>query len=127
MANSVQVIEKNEGPKIAWSQKDSKLIFGDDDLAIRCDTRQRDYPVHVDICADDDGNLITGVGRYYIAQIDIPAAKYEEREAEQLSMAEMDGDAYADAVERERLPLDMADVVLTLWDVSGYAPVNQNL
>ena len=127
MANSVQVIEKNEGPKIAWSQKDSKLIFGDDDLAIRCDTRQRDYPVHVDICADDDGNLITGVGRYYIAQIDIPAAKYEEREAEQLSMAEMDGDAYADAVERERLPLDMADVVLTLWDVSGYVPVNQNL
>lgn len=94
MANSVQVIEKNEGPKLAWSQKDSKLIFGDDDLAIRCDTRQRDYPVHVDICADDDGNLITGVGRYYIAQIDIPAAKYEEREAEQLSMAEMDGGAY---------------------------------
>lgn len=127
MANSVQVIEKNEGPKIAWSQKDSKLIFGDDDLAIRCDTRQRDYPVHVDICADDDGNLITGVGRYYIAQIDIPAAKYEEREAEQLSMAEMDGGAYADAVERERLPLDMADVVLTLWDVSGYTPANQDL
>lgn len=127
MANNVQVIEKNEGPKIAWAQEDNKLIFGNDDLAIRCDTRQRDYPVHVDICADDDGNLITGVGRYYVAQIDIPAAEYEEHEVEQLSMTEMDGTASGDTVVRERLPLDMADVVLTLWDVRGYTPVNQNL
>ena len=119
MENKVKVIEKNEGPKIAWRQNGTKLIFGDDDLSIRCDTRQRDYTVHVDICADDDGNLVTGMGRYYIAQIDIPAAKYTEAEP-----VEHEEETGMEGAERERLPLDMGDVVLTLWDVSGYTPAN---
>ena len=118
MENKVKVIEKNEGPKIQWTQKGYKLIFGDDDLSIRCDTRQRDYPVHVDICADDDGNLVTGMGKYYIAQVDIPAAEYEETEP----VEPVDGEA--DGITRERLPLDMGKVELTLWDVSGYTPAN---
>ena len=59
---NVQVVEKNPGTKIAWEQVGNKLIFGEDDLSIRCDTRQRDWPVLVDICADDDHNLVIGVG-----------------------------------------------------------------
>ena len=51
---NVQVVEKNTGTKIDWKQSGNKLIFGDDDLSIRCDTRQRDWPVQVDICADED-------------------------------------------------------------------------
>lgn len=43
--NKIQVEDKNEGEKIAWAQSKTKIIFGDDDLAIRCDTRQRDIPV----------------------------------------------------------------------------------
>ena len=98
MAKKVQVFEKNEGTKIAFSQKDIKLIFGDDDLAIRCDTRQRDYPVHVDVCADDDGNLILGAGRYYVAQVDITPAVYVETEIESSAVAEQ---AEADGPESE--------------------------
>jgi len=113
-AKSVQVVEKNPGTKIDWRQSNYKLIFGDDDLAIRCDTRQRDWAVHVDVCADDDGNLVIGVGtgRYYVAQIDIPATEYSEAETE------------SGEIERTALPLDMSKVVLTLWsldDLTTYA------
>lgn len=104
---NVQVVEKNTGTKIEWRQSNLKLIFGDDDLAIRCDTRQRDWPVHVDVCADDDGNLVIGVGtgRYYVAQIDIPAIEYSDTETD-------NGET-----ERTALPLDMSKVVLTLWSI----------
>ena len=73
--NKIQVEDKNEGEKIAWAQSKTKIIFGDDDLAIRCDTRQRDIPVTVDVCMDDQNNLTigTGTGRYYVAQVEIPA------------------------------------------------------
>ena len=105
--NSVQIVEKNPGTKIEWRQSNFKLIFGDDDLAIRCDTRQRDWLVHVDVCADDDGNLVIGVvtGRYYVAQIDIPAIEYTETENESGEMV------------RTALPLDMSKVILTLWSI----------
>ena len=133
MAKKVQVFEKNEGTKIAFSQKDIKLIFGDDDLAIRCDTRQRDYPVHVDVCADDDGNLILGAGRYYVAQVDIPPAVYVETEIEASAVAEQaeadgpesEGGANGmQSVQRERQPIDMSAVVVTLWSVDDFRPAN---
>ena len=60
--NKIQVEDKNEGEKIAWAQSKTKIIFGDDDLAIRCDTRQRDIPVTVDVCMDDQNNLTIGTG-----------------------------------------------------------------
>lgn len=122
-ANKVQVLEKNKGTKIAWEQNGNKLIFGDEDLSIRCDTRQRDYPVHVDICADDDGNLVIGVGagRYYVAQVDIPAITYIETVVEPEETGDTpaeDGDNMGRSnIEREAQPLNMADVVLTLWSV----------
>ena len=129
MAKKVQVFEKNEGTKIAFSQKDVKLIFGDDDLAIRCDTRQRDYPVHVDVCADDDGNLILGAGRYYVAQVDIPATKYTEPqpiepdEAEIAAAAESENGEGGGMQQRFTpaavIPLEMSDVTLTLWAING--------
>lgn len=122
-ANKVQVLEKNKGTKIAWEQNGNKLIFGDEDLSIRCDTRQRDYPVHVDICADDDSNLVIGVGagRYYVAQVDIPAITYIETVVEPEETGDTpaeDGDNMGRSnIEREAQPLNMADVVLTLWSV----------
>lgn len=134
MASKVQVLEKNKGAKIAFSQKDVKLVFGDDDLAIRCDTRQRDYPVHVDVCADDDGNLILGAGRYYVAQVDIPPAVYVETEIEADETAEQtevtgpdepeNGAIGMQSVQRERQPIDMSEVVVTLWSVDDFRPAN---
>ena len=120
---NVQVLEKNPGVKIAWSQSGNKLIFGDDDLSIRCDTRQRDWPVQVDICADEDRNLVIGVGkgRYYVAQVEIPPIAYveteiEAAEGEDAAGGTMDGENRS-SVKREALPLDMSEVTLILWSV----------
>lgn len=113
--NDVQVVEKNVGTKIPWNQNGTKLVFGgDDDLTVNCATRQRDWPVHTDICMDEDRNLVIGVGtgRYYVAQIDIPETEYIEVPDPE---SEEEG-----AVKREAQPIDMGKVVLTLWSVDDF-------
>lgn len=129
---NVQVAEKNSGTKINWEQNGCKIIFGDDELSIRCDTRQRDWPVHMDVCMDNDNNLVIGVGagRYYVAQIDIPPIEYVESEAEGAdvqTMAETMEEAGVPGgqfhnIQREAKPLDMGDVVLTLWSMDDLKP-----
>ena len=102
---NVQVVEKNTGTKIDWKQSGNKLIFGDDDLSIRCDTRQRDLVIGV------------GKGRYYVAQVEIPPIAYVETEIEAAEGEDaMDGEN-RNSVKREALPLDMSEVTLTLWSM----------
>ena len=120
--NPVQVVEKNEGTKIAFEQSNTRLFFGDDDIMIRCDNRQRDIPVTVDICADDNNNLVIGatVGRYYVAQVAIPAFEYIEVEDEP------DPDRPNEPrTHTEPKPLNMGDVVVTLWSLDDLTPVTQ--
>ena len=140
MAGKAQVINKNEGTKIDFRQKGYKLYFGDDDLIFRCDTRQREHPVHIDICADEDGNLVTGVDgskACYVAQVDIPGITYVEQEAEAetnpAAEAEDSTESGTDApektpekrMERVAQPLNMEDVTVTLWSIDGLY-INQN-
>lgn len=100
--NSVQVIEKNEGTKIEWEQNGTKLYF-DDEIMINVSKYRKDWDVSVDICRDRSGNLTLGAENAlrYVAQVDIPAITYEEDEEHN----------------KVALPLDMSDVVLTLWSV----------
>ena len=101
--------EKNKGRKIPYSVGSTKVTF-DDDLTINLTKREKDYPEHIDICSDVDGNLVVGasVGRRYVAEIDIPARRYEK------STVDVEGE------EQEILlpaPLDMNTVTLSLWSV----------
>lgn len=121
--DTVTIVEKNEGRKIAWTQDGTKLTFGDDELMVNAAKRQKDWPVHEDICADDNGNLKIGLGKYYVAQIDIPARAYTEEVLAETEAAES-ADATSPAementVQREPIPIDMSEVVLTLWSVDG--------
>lgn len=107
------IVEKNEGPKIDYEVKNTstkKTICFDDDLTINLVKREQDWPVHIDICFDHDGELVIGTaaGRAYVAEIDIPAREY----------------IYPDPAEEGEeqdppipVPLDLDKVTLSLWAV----------
>lgn len=99
------IIEKNEGAKIPYSVNGAKVTFNDD-LTINLASREQDWPVHIDICYDEDRALVIGAaaGRAYVAEIDIPARQYTEEE--------VDGEP-----QRVPVPLDMDTVTLTLWSI----------
>jgi hypothetical protein len=99
------IIEKNEGTKIPYSVNGKKVTFNDD-LTINLASREQDWPVHIDICFDEDRALVIGAaaGRAYVAEIDIPARQYTEEE--------IDGE-----IQRTPVPLDMDTVSLSLWSI----------
>ncbi len=115
------IVEKNEGPKIPYSVRSTKITF-DDDLTINLAKREKDDPVHIDICADRDGELVIGAaaGRRYVAEIDIPARRYEEQpdpepapDLEEPDEGEPDEGGTAPVP----IPLDMDLVTLSLWAI----------
>jgi hypothetical protein len=86
-----------------------KKICFDDDLTINLAKRQEDWPVHIDVCYDEDECLVIGTaaGRAYVAEIDIPAREYEYHEAGEGEEPEPP----------TPLPLDMDKVTLSLWAI----------
>lgn len=77
----MNVIEVNEGPKIPYEVNGNKITFNDE-IMLNLEKKEADADVHIDISTDDFGGLITGIGRDYVAQIDIPARLYEEIKSE---------------------------------------------
>ena len=98
------IVEKNQGPKIPYEVNGTKICF-DDDLTINLSKRQQDWGVHIDVCSDQDGELVIGTaaGRAYVAEIDIPAREYTTPEGE--------------GEQPEPIPLDMDTVTLSLWAI----------
>ena len=102
------VIEKNQGPKIEFEVTGTKICF-DDDLTINLKKREEDWPVHIDVCFDGDGELVIGTaaGRAYVAEIDIPARQYIYPEPDEGEEPEPP----------QPVPLDMDTVTLSLWAI----------
>jgi hypothetical protein len=106
------IVEKNEGPKIEYEVQNTatkKKITFDDDLTINLIKREEDWAVHIDVCYDEDDCLVLGTaaGRRYVAEIDIPARRYNE-------------EADPDDPEKTILvpvPLDLDLVTLSLWSI----------
>lgn len=120
------VIEKNEGVKIPYSVKGTKITF-DDELTLNLERYERDDANHLDVCRDKYGNLICGVipgvAENYVAQVDIPARSYIEimndqpqeepqDDAEGQTAGNMGGGST-----REPAPFDMNKCTLTVWAV----------
>ena len=100
------VIAKNKGKKIAYTETDTVLVFGANELRLDLAECEDDEPVHITICYNRKGKLTTGNdGFTYVAEIDIPARKYQEEPD-----PEEEGSSHT-----EPLPLDMNYVELTLW------------
>lgn len=123
----MKVINANKGPKIPYDVNGPKITF-DDEIMLNLEKKEADADVHIDISTDDFGGLITGIGRDYVAQIDIPARTYEEIPVETEEMPEsgeslVDGDsgegngmdASGGRIERITIPFSMDNVTLTLF------------
>lgn len=127
----MKIVEMNEGAKIAYEVDGTKLDFAGGALTVDLDRYRRDYPVTKDVMADGDGNLVLGTGgRYYVAQVEIPANTYspapaEEEATEALAEAEQDAPAGPETEQEAQAaapvmdPLDMDKVTLRLWSVAG--------
>lgn len=115
----MKVIEKNEGRKIAYELNGTKLDFADGALTLNLARYQQDEAITKDIMVDSEGYLTTGRGRYYAAQVEIPAAEYEEH-TETKTVTDADGnESTAETVTREKLPLDTDKVTLYLFSIAG--------
>ena len=102
------IVEMNEGQKIEYEIQNTatkKKITFDDDLTINLAKREEDWPVHIDVCYDEDRELVIGTaaGRAYVAQIDIPAREYTPGETEEDPPVPV--------------PLDLDKVTLSLWSI----------
>lgn len=111
----MNIIHKNEGIKIPYTVTGSKITF-DDEVTYNLARYERDEAVHIDLCRDKRGNLVSGVipgtAERYVAQIDIPARKY--------SYVPNGVDEEGRPMEKKvAAPLDMESVTLTLWSVEG--------
>lgn len=109
MSKTIKVIEKNKGEKISYEVEGTTLWLGDQ-IAIRLPKYQSDTEITKDICADDDGNLVMGLGKNYVAQVTIPPKEYDYVEQENEETGEMG------TIPKER-PFDISKCALTLWSI----------
>lgn len=92
---------------LSYEVDGNSLELNDGDTIINLKKRERDDDVHIDYSLDPFGMLINGTdGKYYAAQIDIPARKYTEEKGS-------DGETTRTAV-----PFSMDNVTLTLWELN---------
>lgn len=118
------VIEKNVGTKIPYGVSGTVITF-DDELSLKLSKLEKDDAVHKDICFDADGDLMIGTAgaRAYVAEIDIPARRYERVPDEDYMIPYGDGSGGDGTIDGEEhyktvpVPLDMDTVTLTLWAV----------
>lgn len=112
------IIEKNAGKKIDYELTGTKLEFADGELMLNLARYQQDDAVTKDIMVDSEGYLTTGHGVYYCAQVEIPAAEYNETVTSE-EVTENGETVTKEVVNRERLPLDMGKVTLYLFSIDG--------
>lgn len=100
------VVAKNNGRKIAYTETDTVLVFGANELTLDLTMCEDEEPVHITICYNRRGRLTTGNdGFTYVAEIDIPAREYRE----------IPDPEEGEGTIIEPVPLDMEKVRLTLW------------
>lgn len=113
MATSkINIVEKNEGVKIAYEVSGTKITFGEDELMVNLKARERDEEVLIDICKDTLNGLTVGVNteaRAYVAQVTIPAREYEI-----VDTGEKDENENP-VMQKNPIEFDTKKCTLTLW------------
>jgi hypothetical protein len=128
------IIEKNKGQKVEYEQNGYVVSFASGELSLNCAIYQRDWTVHLDVCANDYGQLVIGTasGENYVAEIDIPARQYIYPDVPSLAEVVVGGDDDENAegiedgggggITEQPAPipiaLDMDTVTLSLWAIA---------
>ena len=107
----MRVEYKNDGSYTGYSLDGTVLSFRGGELTFDLARLQRFNPVKVTISEDEGGNLVTGISRRYVAEVDIPAKR---RAAEKTGAVNPFG---FPILRRVNDSFDAAGVVLTLWAV----------
>lgn len=114
----MKIIEKNVGEKIEYTVNGTKLNINDE-LILDLARYERDFDVHIDISEDWAGMLTMGIADRYVAQIDIPARKYNEVEEQN---EDEEGTEEGRSIALDPVPFSMSNVTLALWAIGkgGY-------
>jgi hypothetical protein len=111
----MQVKEMNPGKKIDYvideNNKTITFIDGENEVTINLVESQKEVENVIDISFDENRNLIQGVGRWYVANVVIPAAEYG-----MIDSGEVDEEGKA-IQEEIKLPLFVENIDLTLWQL----------
>ena len=98
------------------------IDFNDGDLMFNVSKKERDYEVVVDICQDYTGALVMGAetGDRYVAQVDVPAREYTEKEVPNPNYPGGEGSMEPETIiERDPVPFSMDKCTLKLWEMEG--------
>lgn len=110
----MNVTEKNEGIKMPYVVNNTTICF-DETITVNLTKMQKDVENVIDICLNNDSQLTTGLGKWYIANIILPPKEYEYKD----TGVKDDDDNIV--YERAAKPLDMEKVDLILWTIpNGY-------
>ena len=101
--------KKSGARAIRWALEDYLLIFNDGALKLDLDELACSSPVFLAISEDAAGNLITGSGIRYAAELRIPARTYH---TEKIGFTD---DFGYPALRKVGAPVDLNEVELTLW------------
>lgn len=116
----MKIIKKPENAeKVIGYEVDGNMAIFNDEMALNLKKREKDYPVHIDICADKMGDLVCGTvsGYRYVAQIDIPARSYKEMKVENADYNPDDEASRETITIMEAVPFDIDKCTLTLWEM----------
>lgn len=101
--------EVTEGKKIPYVLM-GNMIFFNNEMLFNLEKYERDYEISIDVCEDENFMLVNGLGRRYVAQVQIPAREYTEKiEDEENTEDEQENP------ELVPVPFDMDKVTLNLW------------
>lgn len=113
---AMKVVEVNVGEKVDYSVSKTKVTFNDE-LMLNLAKYERDFDVNVDICVDKYGMLVTGLGVKYVAQIEIPARKYVDKEQDNPEYDPEDENSQKTVMVPEPVPFSMDNVTLKLYAI----------
>ena len=114
----MNVVDKNEGTKIQYAAKGTKISFAEGELTLDLSRYQKDDPVTKDIMIDSEGFLTMGKGDYYAAQVEIPAREYDEETVTE-TVTENGEEVERETLQRTPKPLNMNNVTLYLFSIDG--------